>query len=135
MHKKQTFATLALALAAGALFAQEEVLNLPQAIPDLADWLLAAKTISVVKYAAAITFTTQVVKALVSSFGGKMSPRVTSGLVGLSGLLTLVEQSITDGTLGGASWSALLVSLIATAAAFFGYKVLFSKDAKVQQDG
>lgn len=134
MNKKYIFTTFALALAVGAVFAQEQVINLPQAIPDAVDWLLASKTISVVKYTAAITFVTQVVKALVASFGGKMSPRVTTGLVGLSGLLTLVEQSITDGTIGGTSWSALVVSLIATLAAFFGYKVLFSKDARIQRE-
>ena len=57
--------------------------------------------------------------------------KVTAGVVALVGFLTLWESATADGQINGGDWSALIVSLAATVAAFFGYKLLFSSNAPV----
>ena len=136
MKHTRIIALLALSLLPAALLAEElKSLDLPRAIPEAADWLLAHRTLDVVKYAGVVTLVTQIVKAVVAAFGGKLAPRYTPGIVALVGSLTLVEQTVAKGSVGGSDWSALLVSVIATVAAFFGYKVLFSAKSRVQNAG
>lgn len=121
-------------LAAGAAAAQTNEVTIPGASVDIIDWLLGSKVVSIAKYAAIITMVVQVVKTAAVLFGGKLPPKVTAGVVALVGLLTLWESATADGQINGGDWSALIVSLAATIAAFFGYKLLFSAKSAVNLD-
>ena len=134
MNKKLA-GSLALGLAAaGTLLAADELrdLNLPEQIPGLIDWFLASKSVSIVKYAAVVTMVVQLIKTAAVLFGSKLPAKFTPGVVALIGLLGLWEAATADGVINGGDWSALVVALLGTAGAFFGYKVLFSKNAPVQ---
>ena len=133
--KKRTV-IIGMMLLAGVALAGEAAkdLVLPQAIPDLIDWLLSSKTASVVKYASVITMVTQIVKTAWVLFGSKIPAKLTAGVVGIVGLATLADQVVAAGGISGSDWSAIAVSVVSTVLAFFGYKVMFSKDSKVQAD-
>ncbi len=122
-------------MAAGCALAQEELdpVYVPEQVPGLIDWFLASKAVSVAKYAAIITMIVQVIKTAAVLFGGKLPAKATAGVVALVGLLTLWESATADGQINGGDWSALVVSLAATVAAFFGYKVLFSAQSPVNK--
>mgnify|MGYP003601601420 CR=1 FL=1 len=121
-------------MAAGVALAQElEPINVPEQVPGLIDWFLASKVVSIVKYSAIITMIVQLIKTAAVLFGGKLPAKATAGVVALVGFLTLWESATADGQINGGDWSALIVSLLSTVGAFFGYKVLFSKTAPVQR--
>jgi hypothetical protein len=132
--KKQDWVIGGLALMAGAAAAQTNEVTLPGAAPDIIDWLLGSRVVSIAKYAAIITMVVQIVKTAAVLFGGKLPPKVTAGVVALVGLLTLWESATADGQINGGDWSALIVSLAATVCAFFGYKLLFSAKSAVNLD-
>lgn len=133
--KRKYMLTAALVSAASLALAAEAAkeIALPEALPDIVDWLLASKTASVVKYASVITMVTQVVKLAWTLFGSKIPEKLTGGVVGLVGLATLADQIVAKGAVSGGDWSALAVSVVSTVLAFFGYKVLFSPTARVQR--
>lgn len=116
-------------------FAQESVvlkeLVLPEQTPGLIDWFLASKAVSVVKYASIITMAVQILKMAAVLFGGKLPAKLTPAVAALMGLLVLWETATADGQINGGDWSALIVAMLATLGAFFGYKVLFSTKAAV----
>jgi len=121
-------------MAAGVALAQElEPINVPEQVPGLIDWFLASKVVSIVKYSAIITMIVQLIKTAAVLFGSKLPPKATAGVVALVGFLTLWESATADGQINGGDWSALIVSLAATVAAFFGYKLLFSSNAPVNK--
>lgn len=135
MNKKLAgFLALTL-VTSGTLLAADELrdLNLPEQTPGLIDWFLASKSVSIVKYAAVVTMVVQLIKTAAMLFGAKLPAKLTPGVVALIGLLGLWEASTADGAINGGDWSALVVALLGTAGAFFGYKVLFSKNAAVQE--
>ena len=88
---------------------------------------------SIVKYSAVITMIVQLIKTAAVLFGGKLPAKATAGVVALVGFLTLWESATADGQINGGDWSALVVALGATVAAFFGYKLLFSSNAPVNK--
>jgi hypothetical protein len=126
--------TVGVVLAAGAAAAQTNEVTIPGASVDIIDWLLGSRVVSIAKYAAIITMAVQIVKTAAVLFGGKLPPKVTAGVVALVGFLTLWEAATADGQINGGDWSALIVSLAATIAAFFGYKLLFSAKSAVNLD-
>ena len=133
MKKTAWFMTGAI-MATGMALAQElEPINVPEQVPGLIDWFLASKAVSIVKYSAIITMIVQLIKTAAVLFGGKLPAKATAGVVALVGFLTLWESATADGQINGGDWSALIVSLLSTVGAFFGYKVLFSKTAPVQR--
>jgi hypothetical protein len=133
MKKTAWFMTGAI-MAAGMALAQElEPINAPEQVPGLIDWFLASKALSIVKYSAIITMIVQLIKTAAVLFGGKLPTKATAGVVALVGFLTLWESATADGQINGGDWSALIVSLAATVAAFFGYKLLFSSNSPVNK--
>lgn len=132
--KKQDLVIGGLVLAAGVAAAQTNEVAIPGASVDIIDWLLGSKVVSIAKYAAIITMVVQIVKTAAVLFGGKLPPKVTAGVVALVGFLTLWEAATADGAINGGDWSALIVSLAATIAAFFGYKLMFSAKSAVNLD-
>lgn len=133
MKKTAWFMTGAI-MAAGVALAQElEPINAPEQVPGLIDWFLASKVVSIVKYSAIITMIVQIIKTAAVLFGGKLPPKATAGVVALVGFLTLWESATADGQINGGDWSALITSLAATVAAFFGYKLLFSSNSPVNK--
>lgn len=133
MKKTAWFMTGAI-MAAGVALAQElEPINVPEQVPGLIDWFLASKVVSIVKYSAIITMIVQIIKTAAVLFGGKLPAKATAGVVALVGFLTLWESATADGQINGGDWSALIVSLAATVAAFFGYKLLFSSNSPVNK--
>jgi hypothetical protein len=133
MKKTAWFMTGAI-MAAGVALAQElEPINVPEQVPGLIDWFLASKVVSIVKYSAIITMIVQLIKTAAVLFGGKLPAKATAGVVALVGFLTLWESATADGQINGGDWSALIVSLAATVAAFFGYKLLFSSNSPVNK--
>lgn len=133
MKKTAWFMTGAI-MAAGVALAQElEPINAPEQVPGLIDWFLASKVVSIVKYSAIITLIVQIIKTAAVLFGGKLPAKATAGVVALVGFLTLWESATADGQINGGDWSALIVSLAATVAAFFGYKLLFSSNSPVNK--
>jgi hypothetical protein len=134
--KKQAWMVVGMITAAGFALAQDALapVNVPEQVPGLIDWFLASKAVSIVKYSAIITMIVQLIKTAAVLFGGKLPPKVTAGVVALVGLLTLWESATADGQINGGDWSALIVSLAATIAAFFGYKLLFSAKSAVNLD-
>lgn len=133
MKKTAWFMTGAI-MAAGVALAQElEPINVPEQVPGLIDWFLASKAVSIVKYSAIITMIVQIIKTAAVLFGGKLPAKATAGVVALVGFLTLWESATADGQINGGDWSALVVSLAATVAAFFGYKLLFSSNSPVNK--
>lgn len=135
MQKRKYIVLGLFALAASTVLASEAVkeLVLPEQLIELTDWFLANKAVSIVKYAAIVTMVVQVIKSAAMLFGHKLPASVTAGVVALVGFLGLVERVLSDGVISGGDWSALLVSLTGTVGAFFGYKVLFSSEAKVNK--
>ena len=133
--KKQAWMTVGMMLAAGLALAQEELdpVNVPEQVPGLIDWFLTSKAVSVAKYAAIITMVVQLIKTAAVLFGGKLPAKATAGVVALVGFLTLWESATADGQINGGDWSALVVALSATVAAFFGYKLLFSSNSPVNK--
>jgi hypothetical protein len=133
--KKQAWMVVGMITAAGFALAQDALapVNVPEQVPGLIDWFLASKAVSIVKYSAIITMIVQLIKTAAVLFGGKLPPKVTAGVVALVGLLTLWESATADGQINGGDWSALIVALGATVAAFFGYKLLFSSNAPVNK--
>ena len=132
--KKQAWMTVGVMLAAGLALAQElDPVNVPEQVPGLIDWFLASKAVSVAKYAAIITMVVRLIKTLAVIFGGKLPAKATAGVVALVGFLTLWESATADGAINGGDWSALVVALGATVAAFFGYKLLFSSNSPVNK--
>lgn len=133
MKKTAWFMTGAI-MAAGVALAQElEPINVPEQVPGLIDWFLASKVVSIVKYSAIITMIVQLIKTAAVLFGNKLPAKATAGVVALVGFLTLWESATADGQINGGDWSALVVSLAATVAAFFGYKLLFSSNSPVNK--
>lgn len=132
--KKQVWIMVGGIMAAGLALAQElEPVYVPEQVPGLIDWFLASKAVSIVKYSAIITMIVQLIKTAAVLFGGKLPAKATAGVVALVGFLTLWESATADGQINGGDWSALIVSLAATVAAFFGYKLLFSSNAPVNK--
>lgn len=134
--KKQAWMTVGMMLAAGVALAVDgemKPVNVPEQVPGLIDWFLASKAVSVAKYAAIITMVVQLIKTAAVLFGGKLPAKATAGVVALVGFLTLWESATADGQINGGDWSALIVALGATVAAFFGYKLLFSSNAPVNK--
>ena len=134
--KKQAWIMVGGIMAAGLALAQElelEPVNVPEQVPGLIDWFLASKAVSIVKYSAIITMIVQLIKTAAVLFGGKLPAKATAGVVALVGFLTLWESATADGQINGGDWSALVVSLAATVAAFFGYKLLFSSNSPVNK--
>ena len=132
--KKTWMMAVGMAMAAGLAWGQETAteIALPGQVPGLIDWFLASKAVSIVKYAAVITMVVQILKTAVVLFGGKVPAKLMPGIVALMGLLGLWESVTADGQIDGGDWSALIVAVLGTLAAFFGYKVLFSAKSAVQ---
>ena len=132
--KKQIGLIIGLVTVAGAVLADDmRELILPEQTPGLIDWFLASKAVSVAKYAAILTMAVQVIKALVVGLGAKIPAKYTPAVLALVAFVGAWEQATADGRINGQDWSTLIVAILGTIGAFFGYKVLFSTRARVQR--
>lgn len=112
---------------AGAAVADELIpVPVPEQIPELLDWFLANKTVSVSFLVPMLTYVVQIIKAIVAGFGYKIPAKYTPGVLALVDFLGLAAVVTADGKIDGSDWSALIIALLSAVGAFFGYKLLFS---------
>lgn len=102
-------------------------------VPSWLLWLIglvANKYTLPVEFGAVVIAAIAAIKQLAALFGGKLGPKATYLVAAFLAFGTSCADAVADGKIAGSEWTILLSTLATFVAAIFGYRLLFSGDAR-----
>jgi hypothetical protein len=103
---------------------------LPDFLPFAAQWLTEGLTVKLGGMVGIIIALVQALKMIAGAMHLRLTGKPALLMTALLALLSAAGMAVGDGVLSGDDWPELLLALIGFGLASFGYKALFSSNAK-----